>query len=153
MAIIVTAVNEDLSIETIHNKKLFLAGGITNCPDWQQDMISKLKDLDGLTIFNPRRPDFDTTKPEETVKQIVWEFKHLKESDFISFWFSKGSVNPIVLYELGMYGNSSNKNITIGIDPEYTRKQDVMIQTKLARPDIVITEDFQQFIHNVVMML
>jgi len=56
----------------------------------------------------------------------------------ISFWFSRGSLNPIVLYELGIHGNSGKRLIFIGMDKEYERQQDVIIQTKLARPDIKI---------------
>ena len=44
--------------------KLFLAGGISNCPDWREDLIVKLKternsyrllSISEMTIFNPRR--------------------------------------------------------------------------------------------------
>ena len=35
----------------------FIAGGITNCPDWQADIVEMLKDTD-LTLLNPRRADF-----------------------------------------------------------------------------------------------
>jgi hypothetical protein len=77
--------------------------------------------------------------PNAAEEQITWEFKHLVSSDIISFWFSKGSINSIVLFELGKYGlSSNNKQILIGIDPGYERTQDVVIQTKLARPEIEI---------------
>ena len=36
---------------------LFLAGGITGCPNWQKEIIVKLKDLP-LVRFNPRRASF-----------------------------------------------------------------------------------------------
>lgn len=137
MSVVITAPEMPLSVETESNIKLFLAGGITNCPDWQKEIIEQLKDLPYLNIYNPRRTDFDVTKPEETERQVVWEYKALSKADMILFWFSKGSLNPIVLYELGMWGNSRNLPIFIGVDPEYTRGYDVAIQTKLARPDIM----------------
>lgn len=34
-------------------RSLYLAGGITRCPDWQQEMIHLLVQTD-LVIFNPR---------------------------------------------------------------------------------------------------
>ncbi len=37
---------------------LFLAGGISICPDWQTELIAKLKHTN-WTILNPRRTDFD----------------------------------------------------------------------------------------------
>lgn len=134
-AIVVTAVEET---DKTSKYKLFLAGGITNCPDWQSKMIDKLKDNDDLIIYNPRRKNFPIDDPNASEEQITWEYNKLVESNFILFWFSKGSLNPIVLYELGMHGNSGDKKIFIGIDPEYERKEDVEIQTELARPDIEI---------------
>jgi hypothetical protein len=140
MAIIVEAPNENYSLECQVSKKLFLAGGITGTSNWQSKIIKKLKNEENLTIYNPRRKNFDITKKKIMEEQIVWEYKHLKEADLISFWFSKETVCPIVLYELGMWGNSRNhynkmmhNRIFIGIDPEYSRKEDVRIQTILAR--------------------
>lgn len=45
MAIIIQAPNEVYSIDNNRNIKLFLAGGITNCPDWQSEVISDLSDV------------------------------------------------------------------------------------------------------------
>jgi hypothetical protein len=132
---------------------LFLAGGITNCPNWQQDLIELLKDERDLIVYNPRRANFPIHDPNAAKKQIAWEYQYLKHCDMISFWFSRGSLNPIVLYELGMHGNSSDKIIFIGIDEGYERKQDVEIQTKLARPDIKIVyslEDMAKKIQKVL---
>ena len=55
---------------------VFLAGGITNCDDWQQEVIYYLKHIpeektDRLVVFNPRRTkwpkdgDADEIKPDE----------------------------------------------------------------------------------------
>jgi hypothetical protein len=123
--------------------KVFIAGGITNCPDWQSFIIEKLKTHDkdikeNIILFNPRRKNFPIHDPNAANEQIKWEYDRLKESDMIIFWFSKGSLNPIVLYELGRWGNSSDIPIIIGIDDGYERKQDVEIQTKLSRPDVDI---------------
>ena len=128
MAIIIEAPNEIYSLENKKNIKLFLAGSISDCPDWQSQVIDKLKDIEDLTIFNPRRKNFPMGDPKEAEKQIVWEYEHLKATDIISFWFDKGSLGPITLYELGRHVNSNKKQMTcIGIDPDYKRKQDVEI--------------------------
>lgn len=134
MAQIIEAPNEVYSVASHHSTKLFLAGGITNCPDWQSELIDLIKDHDRLIIYNPRRKDFPINDPNATEEQIVWEYRHLTTADIIIFWFSRGSLNPIVLYELGRYGLSTfDKRIIIGIDPEYERKRDVEIQTDLSR--------------------
>lgn len=144
---VITAPNQDFSLDSIiNNRSLFLAGGITNCPDWQSDVIKELEGFKHLTVYNPRRETFDITNPQESETQICWEFAYLKTVDIICFWFAKGSLNPIVLYELGLHGNGSNKAIIIGCDPDYERIPDVYIQTKLARPELKVHIGFENFI-------
>lgn len=114
---------------------LFLAGGITSCPDWQKEMVELLKDLD-IVIYNPRRENFPIEDPNAAYEQIEWEFETLDRVDMILFWFSRGSLNPIVLFEYGKWlMNTRNKEnykpIFVGIDPEYKRRKDVEIQTQL----------------------
>jgi len=113
-------------------KSLFLAGGITGCPDWQSYMIEALKDYKVL-IYNPRRTIFPMNDPSAAEEQIRWEFERLRDADMALFWFSKGSDNPIVLFEYGRHGFNVNRPIFLGIDPEYKRKQDVIVQTRLEK--------------------
>lgn len=120
-------------------KSVFLAGGITGCPDWQSDLVSKLEDLD-LAVYNPRRENFPIKDPSASLQQIQWEHDMLRHADIISFWFCKETMCPIVLYELGAWSMTS-KPILVGMDPEYSRKQDVEIQTKLVRPEVSIVYD------------
>lgn len=118
---------------------VFMAGGITNCPDWQSELYENLKDLE-CVFFNPRRDDFDLTDSSMSEKQIEWEYRHLGLCDNVLFWFPKESVCPITLYELGVqlglnyvqraYGRTSNK-IFVGCDPKYTRKFDLEKQISL----------------------
>jgi len=133
MAQIVEAINEVYNIGKVRGASLFLAGGITNCPDWQSELIEKIKDVNHLVIYNPRRKNFPINDPNAAEEQIVWEFEHLSKAEIIVFWFSRGSLNPIVLFELGKYGFIDGKIIIIGIDPEYERSQDVKIQTLLGK--------------------
>lgn len=149
---VITAINEDYSVANHHNIKIFLGGGITNCPDWQNEAIkifSRIEAFD-FTIYNPRRPNFPIHDPMAAEQQITWEHEHLSEADIILYWFSKGSLNPIVLYELGRWGNSSDKIISIGCDPEYERTQDVVIQTALSRPDIQIYSSLEDTVQNII---
>jgi hypothetical protein len=115
---------------------VFLAGGITGCPDWQQEMRQLLRETD-LLLLNPRRADFPIHDPTAAPKQIQWEFDCLRLSDSILFWFPKETLCPIVLYELGAW-SMTRKQIFIGVHPEYQRRQDVEIQTGFARPEISI---------------
>jgi len=123
-------------------KSIFLAGGITNCRDWQKEMIEKLKDLP-ISVLNPRRENFPNDGSNAQEKQIRWEFEHLHKATAISFWFSKETLNPITLFELGSWINS-DKKLFIGIDPDYQKKFSVITQTKLARPEIEVVFSLEE---------
>ena len=119
-------------------KSIFLAGGISGCPDWQSDMIKELQNLDddglvdlgGLIIFNPRRDNFDIRDETATIEQIRWEYKALEKCDICSFFFPLSrSVQPITLYELGKH---VDKHVSVvGIQDGYLRAEDVKIQLAL----------------------
>ncbi len=115
---------------------VFLAGGITGCPNWQWEMGCKLED-EKVSLLNPRRKDFPINDPTASQKQIEWEFNHLRKADSILFWFPCETLCPIVLYELGAW-SAKNKKIFVGCHPDYKRKQDVVIQTQLARPEVPV---------------
>jgi hypothetical protein len=119
----------------ILGKSVFLAGGITGCPDWQSDMVEKLSQTT-LTLINPRRENFPIHDPNAAEFQIKWERYHLLKADAILFWFPSETLCPIVLYELGAWSMTA-KPIFVGIDPKYQRRQDVEIQTSLVQPDTV----------------
>lgn len=128
---------EQIKSPEIYNKKsIFLAGGITGCPDWQSEMTNLLKDKD-VTILNPRCDHFDVNDEEASYKQILWEHHHLRKADIIVFWFPKETLCPITLYELGTW-SMANKPLCIGIEHGYQRINDVLIQTALVRPEIRI---------------
>lgn len=115
---------------------VFLAGGITGCPDWQSQVVSKLSGLD-MDILNPRRKNFDVKDPNASKVQIEWEFHALKAAKTISFWFCAEPIQPITLFELGRW-SSFSKSLIVGVDPKYCRKQDVYIQMELAKPGFQI---------------
>jgi hypothetical protein len=115
---------------------LFLAGGISNCPDWQTEAAELLRDVPGLTVLNPRRSAFDLADPAAAAEQIAWEYAHLRRSDVVLFWFAPGgSVQPITLYELGVHV-TRGVPLAVGADPEYPRRLDVEVQLSLARPGL-----------------
>jgi len=114
---------------------LFLAGGISGCPDWQADAVDLLRDTPGLTVLNPRRAVFDETAAAE---QITWEYEHLRRADVVLFWFAAGgSVQPITLYELGVHVTRGT-TLVVGADPGYPRRLDVEVQLGLARPGLPV---------------
>lgn len=121
---------------------IFLAGGITGCPDWQAEMVNLLSSHKKLTLLNPRRKDFPIHNPHAAHNQILWEFDHLRKAAAILFWFPCETLCPIVLYELGAW-SSSIKPLFIGVHPDYQRRRDVEIQMELARPGLKIEYSLQ----------
>jgi hypothetical protein len=116
---------------------LFIAGGITDCPPWQAELIGALGDID-MVILNPRREKWPRNGDEaEIVRQIKWEFQMLQQASAISFWFPKETVCPITLYELGRAA-AVNKTLFVGAHPEYPRRLDVETQLSLIRPHVVV---------------
>jgi hypothetical protein len=120
---------------------LFLAGGITGCPDWQREMVAELKDL-SLVIFNPRRTHFPQDRNVDR-EQIEWEYTYLRKATAISFWFPQETLCPITLYELGAW-SMTNKKIFLGVHPNYRRIQDIRIQTALVRPEITLVQTLEE---------
>ena len=124
--------------ETLSDIIVFLGGGISNCPNWQLDMIDLLTCADdSLVLVNPRRDSFDITDETASDFQIKWEFKHLSASDAILFWFPCETLCPITLYELGAAAHRGNP-IFVGCHPDYARRFDVATQLSLVRPDIKV---------------
>lgn len=138
----IEAPNYDLEIARLNPAdNLFLAGSITGAQDWQKEMAYKtyevgmlwnIRLIDHFNVFNPRRANFDVSNPAVEQEQITWEYHCIHQCRYILFWFAPETLAPITLFELGSALNThEHENIFIGIDPEYKRKNDVLIQTSL----------------------
>lgn len=131
---------------------VFLAGGITGCPNWQREMEELLEHTDYITL-NPRREgEFNTMNPEWGVQQIEWENYHLDRADYVLFWFPKEGMCMITLFELGKC-LAGGKNVVIGCDPEYIREFDVRTQARLMRPNIPIASSLRELSMNLVVLI
>lgn len=119
--------------------KVFLAGGITNCPNWQQEVVQQLGKLDLLpefVVFNPRRENFPIHDPSAAQAQIEWEFQQLERCNIFSMWFANAdSDQPICMYEFGRHLARFEQGLlygfVLGVEPGYRREQDVHIQSRL----------------------
>lgn len=127
---------------------VFLAGGITNCEEWQKTVINYFKENwkheRGIIFLNPRRDSFDVTNPNATREQIEWEFKYLNTPHVLfSMYFSNSSSpQPICFYEMGRalakefeiddFDNSRINDVFIATHKDFHRKADVLIQGELA---------------------
>lgn len=92
--------------------KVFLAGSIEMgaAEDWQKT-ISNTLSKHNVTIYNPRRDDWDSSWEQKVenpqfYQQVNWELNALENSDIIIMYFSPDTKSPISLLELGLYANS-----------------------------------------------
>lgn len=127
---------------------VFLAGGITNCEEWQKTVINYFKENwkheRGIIFLNPRRDSFDVTNPNATREQIEWEFKYLNTPHVLfSMYFSNSpSPQPICFYEMGRalgkvfeiddFDESRKNDVFVATHKDFHRKADVLIQGELA---------------------
>lgn len=135
---------------TVRNSEptLFLAGGITNCGNWQMDVVNGLKGIP-ITIYNPRREKWDISDPTVNREQISWEFRYLNSVGAILFWFAPETLCPITLFEYGKYITQQNKRLFVGCHKDYCRTEDILIQTGLARPKQLIHRNLDSLIGGV----
>ncbi len=116
---------------------IFLGGGISECPDWQTEIIDLLKDTN-LTLLNPRRPSGLEKNGEDATKQILWEYNALRTVPTIVFWFPEETLCPITLFELGVFTQKPEVKLVVGTHPNYKRRFDVIAQLKLSRPEVTV---------------
>ena len=131
---------------------VFLAGGITGCPDWQREMIDRFRDLPDVVLLNPRRSNFNIDDPVQSEQQIEWESLWLNESYITLFWFPYQTMCPITLFELGVAAARGDR-IVVGVHPGYARRFDVIKQMELLRPDITVYDNFADVVEETLSML
>ncbi len=126
---------------------VFLAGGITNCEDWQNKVIDCLKrypakDTEHLVIFNPRRSEWPSNgDTDEIRRQIHWEAEYIRKCDIFSMYFTntKDSDQPICFYELGRY--TQNGRDIISYQEGFKRALDVDIQMEILAPGMKVNKN------------
>jgi hypothetical protein len=98
---------------------------------------------------------------EESVLQIKWEYDFLRKATEILFWFTKDTIQPIALYELGAalqrnakcWGTKDKvvpvygQTIFVGCDPSYKRLFDVQVQAKMIGYPYKIYESLESLIN------
>lgn len=93
---------------------VFLAGSIEmgKAEDWQKRVTEKLSKSNCiLSIYNPRRDDWDSSWKQEKnnpqfYEQVTWELDHLEKAKVIAMYFATDTLSPISLLELGLYASS-----------------------------------------------
>jgi hypothetical protein len=114
---------------------VFLAGSIEmgKARKWQDDLSKTLQDVD-VVLYNPRRPDWDSSWKQDIsnphfVEQVSWELDHMRDADHIVMYFDPTTMSPITLLELGLCaGNPDEAGKLIVCCPEgYHRRGNVEV--------------------------
>lgn len=151
MAQIITAPSTEKPIY----RPVFLAGGITNCKEWQKEVIKELE-FEDISIFNPRQKHFDVTDKNASYKQILWEYERLEQMGIFSMYFcNDNSDQPICMYELGRnivrmqnrFPHDWQDRIVICVEDGYKRSTDVRIQVQLCAPKLFVDLDATPEVH------
>lgn len=131
-------------------RTVFLAGGITNCPDWQREISKALAEID-VVLLNPRRDKFDIANPAIEQEQIEWEHQHLLQANSYLFWFCEETVCPIALFELGkVAGLFPTRSLFVGTHPKYSRKRDINFQMLLMRPEVSVVHHLDRLTEQII---
>jgi hypothetical protein len=126
---IVTA-PEEVNLDVFYNNpSLFLAGSIEQgkAVDWQKVTLSQLGDMD-ITVFNPRRAEWDSTWTEDDprfIAQVHWELTALDHVAQIIMHFEPDTLSPITLLELGLYAGTGR--LIVSCPPGFYRRGNVRI--------------------------
>lgn len=138
----------DVYTPEIGDVTVFLAGGIQNTINWQLLVIQQLQIIlppePRIVIFNPRREMYPHGDTAAVTQQIKWEFDMINAADIFSIYFASGlSDQPICMLEYGKQlvvrsQNNDMERLVVSVHPEYKRREDVIIQTALHNPEIVI---------------
>ena len=100
------------SLEAVpaHATSLFLAGSIEmgRAVDWQAQVCEAFQALSELVIFNPRRPDWDSSWSQQADfapfrEQVTWELDALERATCVLMYLAPGTQSPISLLELGLF--------------------------------------------------
>src|SRR5262245_51974564 len=126
---------------------VFLAGGISDCENWQCQVAKALQHV-AATVLNPRRASFSQHTAAENQRQIEWEHRHLRRADLVAFWFPPQTLCPIALFELGVCC-AAGTSIVVGTHPEYARRFDVETHLRLRRPKAKVVQSLEDLAEQV----
>ncbi|KAK4118805.1 hypothetical protein N657DRAFT_583004 [Parathielavia appendiculata] len=124
---------------------IFLAGTTTKTSgsDWREALTEVLGHLP-ITIFNPLRPDWDSTWLEDVTfapfrKQVEWELDMQEQADVVIVYFGPGTDAPISLLEFGLCARA--RKALVVCNGEYRRRGNVQIVCQRLAIEYLDAED------------
>lgn len=136
---------------------LFMAGGISGCWNWQDALYQAVAyhldrllptgwELDNkpFTIASPRRAHGLEKDGNAAAEQIAWEYAAMSRTAFTSFYFTRDTVQPITLLELGKHLSQPWGNQITACELGYERAFDVYTQTSLSLEDTALNPGVEE---------
>lgn len=136
---------------------LFMAGGISGCWNWQDALYQAVSyHLDSLlptgwelnnkpfTIASPRRAHGLEKDGNAAAEQIAWEYAAMSRTALTSFYFTRDTVQPITLLELGKHLSQPWGNCIVACELGYERAFDVYTQTNLSLEDTALNPGVEE---------
>ncbi|KAH6886283.1 hypothetical protein B0T10DRAFT_490939 [Thelonectria olida] len=131
--------------EQTHRRSIFLAGTTTATgeADWREALSKALADQP-VTIFNPKRDDWDSSWREDSsderwAEQIQWELDMQHQANIVVVLFHGVTAAPVSLAEMGM-ASQTGKLIACALDGYSKRGYVEAVCWKYKAP-FVTTED------------
>jgi hypothetical protein len=144
MATVIKAPNL-MTVNDVFDYTIFLAGSIEmgKAVDWQTQIAKQLAAFSDVTLFNPRRDDWDLSWTQsihnpQFLEQVEWELDHIENSDLVVFYFDPATKSPISLLEMGIVC-ASKKDAIVCCPPDFYRKGNVDITCSKYHVDVVET--------------
>ncbi|KAK0742797.1 hypothetical protein B0T18DRAFT_413753 [Schizothecium vesticola] len=132
----------------VGQRSVFLAGTITKTArgvDWRDAVIEALSHLP-VTIFNPLRPDWDSSWREDVEfhpfrEQVEWELDMQDHADIVFVYYGPGTEAPISRLELGLAARQGKAMVTCHRD--YKKRGNVhIVSQRLGIEFLDADEDF-----------
>lgn len=102
-----------------HAKSVFLAGTTSpvDTTDWRKTLSASLVDLP-VTIYNPYRPDWDSSWREDIQfapyrEQVEWELDRQDKADIVVLYFHPSTQAAVSLLEFGIWVRIPGKTIVL----------------------------------------
>lgn len=150
MAQVVKAPNTDW---TRNDYTIFLAGSIDmgKAENWQVRVEKALDGYDDITVYNPRRDDWDSSWVQDISnpqfkEQVTWELDHLERASLIVFYFDPNGPAPITLLELGLF--LPTHDVIVCCPEGYWRRGNVQIVCE--RSGIKLVDNIDEFVDHII---
>jgi hypothetical protein len=116
----------------------FLAGSAVF--PWREAVKKNISPEEAV-LFDPMN---DQLAEENPMKRVQWEVDHMDYADIVVVWLPKEdqtkphTFSLTSLFEMGRFVQMKDKPLVVGIAPEYIRRDELVTQLKVLRPEVTV---------------